>query len=196
VDERFAHTTYTLRRKVFKLFGGAFHVFDEHGNVVLYAKQKSFKLREDIRLYTGEDLSTEVLAINARQVIDFAAAYDVTDPSTGSKVGALRRKGWKSFVRDEWQILDAADNQIGMVQEESQAVAILRRLLGGLIPQTFHVTVSGQHVARFHQRFNPFVYKLDLDFTPDSAAGVFDRRLGLAAAVLVGAIEGRQGSGS
>ena len=30
------------------------------------------------------------------------AAYDVTDSQTGEKVGALRRKGFKSILRDEW----------------------------------------------------------------------------------------------
>ena len=46
---------YTVRRKVLKIFGAAFHVYDEHGSVVGYCKQKAFKLKEDIRLYTGPD---------------------------------------------------------------------------------------------------------------------------------------------
>ena len=58
-------------------------------------KQKAFKLKEDIRLYTGEDMQTEVLSIQARQVLDFSAAYDVIDSATRMKVGALKRKGMR-----------------------------------------------------------------------------------------------------
>ncbi len=41
--------TYRLRRKVLKLFGASFHVYDGE-RVVAFCSQKAFKLREDIRL--------------------------------------------------------------------------------------------------------------------------------------------------
>jgi hypothetical protein len=46
-------------------------------------------------------------------------------------------------------------------------------------------------VLCFRQRFNPFIAKIDLDFSMDTQ-GRLDRRLGIAAAVLLCAIEGRQ----
>ena len=49
-------------------------------------------------------MQVELLSIQARQIIDFSAAYDVYDGSTGSKVGALKRKGMKSILRDECEI--------------------------------------------------------------------------------------------
>ncbi len=187
----FAHNTYLVRRKIFKFLGGAFHVYDPNGNVVLYSRQKAFKLKEDIRVFTGEDMTQEVLSIKARNVVDFSAAYDVVDASTGEKVGALRRKGFSSLVRDSWQLLDASDNQIGQIVEDSLGMALLRRLLSNLIPQKFHAEVDGQTVWTFKQNFNPFVLKVTLDFTMDTQ-NLLDRRLGLAAAVLLCAIEGRQ----
>jgi hypothetical protein len=50
-------------------------------------------------------------------VIDWSAAYDIIDPLAKQKVGAMRRKGWSSLVRDEWIILNAHDQQIGTVKE-------------------------------------------------------------------------------
>jgi hypothetical protein len=47
-------------------------------------------------------------------------------------------------------------------------------------------------VAAFTQRFNLFRYEVDLDFSTD-LSHVLDRRLGLAAAVLLATIEGKQG---
>jgi uncharacterized protein YxjI len=189
--ERFAHSNYLVRKKVMKLAGGVFHIYDPMGNVAFYTKQKAFKLKEDIRIYTGEDMQVEVLSILARQVIDFSAAYDVVDPLSGGKVGALKRKGMKSMIRDEWLILDAFDNEIGMIQEDSMGLAMIRRFLTNLIPQAFSGTVGGRQVCSFKQNFNPFVTKINLDFSMDTA-GTLDRRLGMAAAVLLCAIEGRQ----
>src|SRR5215204_7576527 len=99
-DQRFGHTQYIIRKKVFKLLGAAFHVYDTAGNVLLYSKQKAFKLREDIRLYTGEDMQTEILAIRTQSIIDFSAAYAVVDSATGQTIGEFKRKGLKSMLRD------------------------------------------------------------------------------------------------
>ena len=192
-SERLIHPRYLLRRKFFKVFGAALHIFDPNGQVALYAHMKAFKLREDIRLYTGEDMQTEVLTIKARQVLDISATYDVVDAQTHEKVGALKRKGLKSMLRDEWLILDATDQQIGTITEDSTALALIRRLLTNLIPQSFSVEVHGRQVATFRQHFNPIIFKMDVDFTADTG-GLLDRRLGLAAAVLLATIEGRQGS--
>jgi len=192
ISASFGHTKYLVRRKILKLFGGAFHVYDPEGRVVLYADMKAFKLKEDIRLYTGEDMRTEVLTIKARQVIDFGATYDVYDPATGAKVGALRRKGLKSILRDEWIFMDETDREIGSIKEDSLALALVRRLLTNLVPQKYCGEIRGRQVCTFKQNFNPFVLKITLDFSQDTNKAL-DRRLGLASAVLLCAIEGRQG---
>lgn len=187
----FQQNSYMVRRKVLKLFGGAFHVYDESGTQVLaYSKMKAFKLKEDIRLYTGEDMSQEILTIQARQIIDFGSSYDVSDPRQG-KVGALRRKGLKSIVRDEWLVLDAHDREIGLIQEDSGALAILRRLIDMMsifIPQKYVASIGGAPAATYQQNHNPFVYKLTVTLTGAN----FDRRLALASAILLAAVEGKQ----
>jgi len=188
----FEHTRYLVRKQFLKLFGGKFRIYDESGSLVLFANMKAFKLREDIRLYTGEDMLNEVLTIKARHIIDFSAAYDVTDPATEEKVGTLKRKGLKSIVRDEWIIMDSVENEIGYVREDSMLLAMIRRWLTNLVPQKFHGEMRGMPVFRFSQHFNPFLLKVDLDFSEDTA-NLLDRRLGIAAAVLLCAIEGRQG---
>jgi hypothetical protein len=180
---------YTLRRKVLTLFGASFHVFAPDGTVIFFSRQKAFKLREDIRIYTNEAMDQEILSIRARQVLDFSAAYDVVDTQTQSKLGALRRKGFSSLIRDAWLVLDAEDREIGQIMEDSMALALIRRFLVALIPQKFHLTVGGKTAVHFQQQFNPFIYKLEIEFAAD--AGI-DKRLALAAAVLLAAIEGRQ----
>jgi len=187
----FAHQQYTLRRKIFTLWHGAFHLYDVNGNVAAYMQQKALRLREDLRVYTDDSRRKELLQIRARSIIDFGATYDVFDSATDTLVGSLRRQGWKSFLRDTWLILDSAGNEVGKIEEDNMALALVRRFRMNLIPQSFTGTLGGQPVFNFTQRFNPFVFKLDLDFSADRA-GQLDRRLGIAAALLLASIEGRQ----
>jgi hypothetical protein len=97
----------------------------------------------------------------------------------------------KSMLKDEWAIMDTMDNDIGLIEEDSWLLALLRRFLTNLIPQSFHGTVSGTEVFKFKHHFNPFVVKIGLDFTPDWNK-TLDRRIGLADAILLASIEGRQ----
>ena len=182
-----------MRRKILKLFGAAFHIYDPQGNVAFYSKQKAFKLKEDIRVYSGEDQQQEMLVIKARNILDIAATYDVFDPNQGNaQVGSLKRKGLKSLLVDEWQFLDVTGKEIGLIKEDSVVLALLRRVVAGwLLPQTYDGSVGQSPVCRFKRNFNPFVAKVTLDFTPDTQ-GLLDRRLGIAAAVLLVAIEGKQ----
>jgi uncharacterized protein YxjI len=195
IATRFSHQTYLLRKKFWQIFGGSFYIYDPNGALVLFSKMKAFKLKEDIRVFTDETLQTEALSIQARSVLDFSGSYDVYDSKSGQRVGALRRKGLKSsFYKDEWVILDNTEREIGLIQEESAFLALLRKyLLGALIPQSFTAQMGGRTVATFSQHFNLFATKLTLDFSADPQHQ-FDRRLGLAAGILLCAIEGKQRS--
>ena len=186
----FQFDQYVLKRQVFALTG-KLRFYDPQGALVLFCEQKMFKLREDIRVFADEQKTQEVLAIKARQILDFSTAYDVVDSATGQKVGALRRKGLASILRDEWEILDVSDNVVGKLFEDSMGLALLRRFLVNLIPQNYDITLGTDRVADLKQNFNPFTYQLNLDFSMDINHRL-DRRIGLAAGILLAAVEGRQ----
>ena len=189
----FQFPNYLLKRQALALTG-KFRFYDPTGRLVLFSEQKMFKLREDIRVYSDESKTQEVLSIKARQILDFSAAYDVIDTEMNQKVGVLRRKGWSSILRDEWEVLDAGDNVIGKLFEDSIGLAMLRRLLlGSLLPQNYDITVGETRVADLKQRFNPFRYELDVDFSMDTTQRL-DHRLGIAAGILLATVEGKQSS--
>lgn len=190
MNPAFSFDQYLLKRQVFALTG-KFRFYDPNGNLVLFSEQKMFKLREDIRVYSDESKTQEVLMIKARQIIDFSAAYDVVDSATDQKVGALRRKGLASILRDEWEILDVSDNPIAKLVEDSMGLALLRRFLSGLIPQNYDILLGTERVADLRQPFNPFAYQLNMIFSMDVNKRL-DRRIGIAAGILLAAIEGRQ----
>ena len=189
----FQHSSYLLKRQAIALTG-KFRFYDPMGNLVMFSEQKMFKLREDIRVYSDESKTQEVLSIKARQIMDFSASYDVVDSAMNQKVGALRRKGLRSILRDEWEVLDANDNMIGLIFEDSIGLALLRRfLLGSWLPQNYDITLGQTRVGDLRQNFNLFRYELNLDFSMDTAR-MLDRRLGIAAGTLLAAVEGKESS--
>jgi uncharacterized protein YxjI len=193
--------SYMIRRKVFKIFGAAFHIYDPAGNVVGYCKQKAFKFKEDLRVYTDESCTTELMVIKARSILDFGATYDVT-LGTGQSLGSLRRKGMTStFLRDHWLIYTPDNRQIAEITEDGSFLAFARRfieLVAALSPQTFTIKrttggAEGQEIAKFRQHFHLFVYKLSVTVAADDPE--LDDLVILAAGCLIAAIEGRQSGG-
>lgn len=179
---------YTLTRKILVLLGKEFRITDEQGIEVAYAKQKAFKLREELTIFSNSTMTEELVKIKARNILDFGATYDITDSKTGEKLGALRRMGIKSMFRDEWRILTAGDNEVGYIQEESGWMAFVRRFVTNLIPQRYDLRIGGTDAGGFEQVFSFIRYILEIDCNES----LLDKRIAFAAAVLLGAIEGRQ----
>ncbi|MEN6372023.1 MAG: hypothetical protein ABFD64_08415 [Armatimonadota bacterium] len=193
IENPFSYNKYLVCKQFMKLFGATLRFYaPSNQSLALFVSMKAFKLKEDIRVYTDEQKLHEVLAIKARSIIDISSVYDVWDPAKNEKVGALKRRGFKSMIKDEWVIMDQYDREIGLITEDSLLLALLRRFVTRLIPQKFHGEIGDRHVFTLEQHFNPIITKMDVDFTPDIMQ-TLDRRLGIAATVLMCCIEGRQG---
>lgn len=180
----FQDDKYIVSRKYFKMFGQEHTIYDSTGREAFWVKLKPWKLKEDIRIYTGANMFTEVLKIQARQIIDFSATYDVFDSDTCQKIGALKRRGVKSWMlRDEWAILDTADREVAVIKEVPLLFALRRfpvlSILFGILPQKYSGEMEGKRVFVFKQNWNPWTIRLNLDFTLDPEQ-LFDRRLGIA----------------
>lgn len=96
MNPAFSFSQYLLKRQVFALTG-KFRFFDPSGKLVLFSEQKMFKLREDIRVYSDESKTQEVLMIKARQIVDFSAAYDVVDSATVKRWALCAARGSLHF---------------------------------------------------------------------------------------------------
>ena len=55
-----------------KILGEEFHIYpdDNQEDLIGYAKQKALKLKEDIRVFSDDSESHEILKIKARGVLD------------------------------------------------------------------------------------------------------------------------------
>ncbi len=184
----FSDNQYLTRKKILKLVGGAFHVYNHNQDVVGYSKMKAFKLKEDIVMYTDENMTEKIFSIKARNIIDFAAIYDVYDKNE-QKLGAMKRQGLKSMIKDEWLIFDESDSEIGIISEDSILGALFRRFITNLLPQNYSCKISGNDVCEYRQNINPLVTKITTQFSNND--NKYNDLL-MAGSVLLCAIEGKQ----
>ena len=182
---------YLIRRRFWTLFGAKFDIYDAAGRQIGFSKQKAFKLKEDIRVFTDESATEPFLLIQARNIIDFSAAYDVFDRA-GVRLGTWKRKGWKSLMRDTWVVEDGEGREVATLEEDSLFLALLRRFICTLIPQKFNLlSADGQYYARYERCFNPFIQK---QRTTIYAGSPISPMLVLGGAILLSAVEGQQQS--
>jgi hypothetical protein len=186
----FQQDSFVARQKIFSL-APSFYIQDQMGNALAFLRKKVFTWKDEVRVFTDETQSLELLRIKARKIIDWGTAFDVTDSINHQKVGALKRQGWRSVLRKEWIILDALDQEIGRIREDSMSMALIRRFVTALLPQTYTFELGGEPVGTARQNWNLFAPRMAVDFSGDPGKRL-DRRLAVAAVVLLMAIEGRQ----
>jgi uncharacterized protein YxjI len=116
-----------LRFRLISL-GPQINVLDATGRSVAYVKQKAFRLKEDVEVHTDDTRQTPLWRIKADRIIDWSAAYRITDAG-GALLGMLRRKGGRSLWRATYVITDANEQAIGGIHEKDPWIKVLDGLL-------------------------------------------------------------------
>lgn len=97
-------------------------VSDASGSVVLYTKQKAFKLKEAVTVFADVEQTRPLYTINADRVLDFNAKYNIAD-AWGNQIGAVARKGRKSLWRAQYEVVDGGGQSM-TIQEENGWVKV------------------------------------------------------------------------
>jgi len=105
-------------------------VTDGNGKLILYVRPKSFRLRESINVFADEQQSKLVFHIGADRILDFSAAYRMTDAS-GAPVGMVKRQGMRSLWRARYQI-EAAGQPGFFLHEENPWVKVIDGVVGDI----------------------------------------------------------------
>ncbi|MGR3276677.1 hypothetical protein ACSYAD_16360 [Acaryochloris marina NIES-2412] len=152
---------YPLTLK-FKLWAFAPQIFvtDNTGSLVLYVKQKLFKLKEQITVCADEAQTQQLYSIGADRIIDFSARYHFRDRA-GQELGSVKRKGMKSIWKAHYDIAAGQSEVPALsIHEENPWVKIMDALFaeipiigmftGYLFNPTYLVTrPDGTVVMRF-----------------------------------------------
>ena len=133
LSAKLAGVRYPLQLS-FKIFALASQatVTDAAGNTVLYTKQKMFKFREHVEIFTDKSRATRLADIRANKVIDWSARYSSTD-AAGQPVGSVGRKGWRSMWRAHYETFNPGDDIPDFsIREENPGAKVMDALLGGI----------------------------------------------------------------
>lgn len=88
-----------------------------HGNTVAYVRQKMFRFKEAVSVFSDESKSKELFHIKADRWIDFNAHYDLISSETNTSIGSLGRKGMKSLWKARYTVYDTAKNATFEISE-------------------------------------------------------------------------------
>ena len=187
-DPIWFQNAYRIRKKVLTLWN-KYWVEDQRGKRLGFSKQKMFRLKEDIRVYTDEKMKQELFKIKQQQILDIWATFAVVDTRTNATLGYIRRKALaSSFIRDEWEVYNAHNQLVGGIYEGTGRGLARKYLPGGsLIPEKMTFTLGNIHVANIDQKFKIIgdIWNLTCTYMPRD----FDRRVLLSCMLLMGMIE-------
>ncbi|WBU37160.1 hypothetical protein [Homoserinibacter sp. YIM 151385] len=155
------------------------------GRIIGMAQQKRFALKEQVTFYADEQRTQPVFSFRARQVMDLAAIYDVTD-GQGVALGWFQKDFTASLLRSSFHLAGPGIDAYG--QERNQAIALIRRFVD--LPFSFHFDftdkTSGRVVMSSERQFS-----LRDRYTVDVPDERVDYRLAAAMAVGLDALLGR-----
>ena len=118
---------YPLELK-FKLwaFAPQLSVTDSQGNLALYVRQKLWKLREAIGVFSDSERTNQLYSIKADRILDFSARYNFSD-QIDKPLGAVKRRGLKSLWKSHYDIFDG-EMVVFTIQEENPWVKVMDSL--------------------------------------------------------------------
>lgn len=119
----------TLRFKVLAV-ARQLSVLDASGQLLMYVKQKAFRLKEAITVYADEAQSRPIYRIAADRIIDFSATYEITDMA-GVHLGAIRQRGLRSIWRSHYEIVRDSD-VVFTATEENPMSKVANSLFEGI----------------------------------------------------------------
>ncbi len=122
-------------------------VTDAAGRTILHTKQKMFKFREHVEIFTDQSKATLLAEIKTNKVIDWSARYGSTDAS-GQPIGSVGRKGWRSMWRTHYEVFNPGDSQPDFAIREENPFA---KIMDGIISDIPVIGMASGYL--FHPRY-------------------------------------------
>lgn len=102
---------------------------DSSGSTVGYVRQKMFKFKEDIEVFSDDSRTRLLYRIRADKWLDWSAAYSFTD-GLGRDIGKVARQGWASIWKAHYEIIDQNNQLQYHVREENGWVKVVDSFIG------------------------------------------------------------------
>lgn len=160
---------------------------DASGQTIAYVRQKMFKLKEAIMVYSNESKSELLYKINADRIIDFNASYAFTD-ADDRVLGRVGRKGMKSIWKANYDIFNTDNQPQFHIGEENpwtkvfdalmSEVPVVGMFTGYMFNPKYAVTsLDGTTVARLSKSASFFGRHFKMDKLTDLEPGDSERMM-------------------
>lgn len=107
------------------------YVNDATGAPICYVRQKLFRFREKVEVFTDESMQTLLATIEADRIIDWSARYTFKSPQ-GVVLGAIGRRGLRSLWRAHYDVFTSGASEPVFTIQEASA---LTKLLDGIFSE-------------------------------------------------------------
>ena len=109
-----------------------FSITDRNGNNVAYVREKLFRLKEDVLVYSNSSKEEKLFQIKANQWLDFNASYSLRNLIDNTNYGRVSRRGMKSIWRASYDIKDHNDITKFTITEDNALVKFFDSFVSGI----------------------------------------------------------------
>ena len=149
----------------FKLLSLTTHIqiLSASGDLLGFAKQKWFKLKEDLRIFSPSEV--ELYNIQANKIWDFSPTYTISRSHHDTVLGTISRQGVRSIWSAHYNITcndGAYQNKVLEVHEEDPwtkffdawlgSIPILGMLTGYVFNPAYIISAAGTPIARLQKQ--------------------------------------------
>lgn len=177
----FTDSEYTVKQKLVR---NKYRVYNSEEELVLKAKQKLFKMKEEFPFTDAE--GDPVFTIKAANVLDIAGDYALVDDSTDEKFAVLSKKF--SFLKHIWKVKNPEGEIQATIESGSALLEMLRAVsdLLSFLPHSYTITdQDGRDIGSIEGRLS-LRDTYDVTISRDAPF----REAIVAAAVTIDALEG------
>lgn len=132
-----------------------YEVFDSQDKVVLRAKQKLFKMKEEFPFKDSE--GNVVFTVKAQSILDFAGDYTLIDKTRdGDEVISVLQKDF-TFFRHSWKIKDKNGQVMAKITSRGMITDVLRHLssIFNIFPMKYTIEAqNGEKLGEIEEKFS------------------------------------------
>ncbi|MCX6853764.1 MAG: hypothetical protein NTV80_02540 [Verrucomicrobia bacterium] len=123
------------------------YIQDSTGKSVCYVKQKLFRLKEKVEVFSDDTQQNLISTISADRILDWSARYTFRD-AAGNELGAVGRRGMRSLWSAHYDIFSPGSTTPAFsIREENPMAKLLDTFLG-------QIPIIGMFTGFFfHPRF-------------------------------------------
>lgn len=107
-------------------------ITDATGRSLIYVKQKLFKFKEKVEIFSDQSKTTKLGTIQANKIIDWSARY-FFESANGKAIGSVGRKGMRSLWKASYETFNPGDDTPDYkISEENPLAKIMDGIVGEL----------------------------------------------------------------